>query len=227
MSNVLSFFILIKSLLCPAALPTTFVFMQAAVFGATTSPCGQTKLQKLNYKPTPKPAACINILLQARARQPQTYFCNQTVHRYWLSFTVRFAFIISYHNSSTCLIAVTRSPVSPVTLIRHCQMCQKSPPCRMLFLCPVYLQHLLLRHVQVVVRCHPKPKKSNHRKHSKQSPRPVRGAAKLSACCELSTETNLKKKSTVTHVNFTLRFVNGNLSRSAWPATLVHIQFGG
>ena len=48
--------------------------MQAAVFVATTSPRGQTKLQKLNYKPTPKPAACINILLQARARQPQTYF---------------------------------------------------------------------------------------------------------------------------------------------------------
>ena len=57
----------------------------------------------------------------------------------------------------------------------------------------------------------------------KQSPRTVRVAAIFSACCELSTETNFKKKSTVTHVNFTLRFVNGNLSRSAWPATCVFL----
>ena len=51
--------------------------MQAAVFVATTSPRGQTKLQKLNYKPTRKPAACINMLLQARARQRQTYFVTK------------------------------------------------------------------------------------------------------------------------------------------------------
>ena len=31
----------------------------------------------------------------------------------------------------------------------------------------------------------------------------------------------LSKKSTVTHVNFLPRFVNGNLSQSAWPATFV------
>ena len=42
-------------------------------------------------------------------------FCKQPVHRYGLSFTVRFAFIISYHNSSTCLFSVARRPVSPVT----------------------------------------------------------------------------------------------------------------
>jgi hypothetical protein len=49
-------------------------------------------------------------------------FCNQTVHRFGLSFTVRFAFLISYHDSSMCLFSVTRSPVSAVTLIRHCHM---------------------------------------------------------------------------------------------------------
>ena len=52
-------------------------------------------------------------------------FCNQTVHRYGLSFTVRFTFIISYRDSSTCLFSVARRPVSAVTLIRHCHMCKK------------------------------------------------------------------------------------------------------
>ncbi len=63
--------------LSQSAWPATFVFMQAAVFEATTSSRGQTKLQKLNYKPTPKPAACINMLLQARARQPHIYFVTK------------------------------------------------------------------------------------------------------------------------------------------------------
>ncbi len=65
-------------------------------------------------------------------------FCNQTVHRYGLSFTVPLTFTTSCHDSSTCLPAVTRSPVSPVTLIRHRHMCQKSPTCRRSLLCPVY-----------------------------------------------------------------------------------------
>ena len=117
---------------------TTFVFMQAAVFVATTSPRGQTKLQKLNYKPIRKPAACINMLLQARARQRQTYFVTKQVHRYGFSFTVRLTLIISYHDSSTWLFSVTRRPLSPVTLIRHCHRCKKSPPCRKFFHCPVY-----------------------------------------------------------------------------------------
>jgi hypothetical protein len=52
----------------------------------------------------------------------------------------------------------------------------------------------LPRQVQVVVRCHPKPKKSIHSKvFLKQSPRTVRVAAKLSACCKLSTDTNFQK----------------------------------
>ena len=52
-------------------------------------------------------------------------FGNQTVHRYRLSFTVRFAITICYHDSSTCFFSVARRPVSPVTLIRHCHRCKK------------------------------------------------------------------------------------------------------
>ena len=52
-------------------------------------------------------------------------FCNQTVHRYGLSFTVRLTLIISYPDWSTCLFSVARRPVSPVTLIRHCHRCKK------------------------------------------------------------------------------------------------------
>ena len=52
-------------------------------------------------------------------------FCNQTVHRHVLSFTVPFTFTTSCHDSSTWLFSFTRRPVSPVTLIRHCHRCKK------------------------------------------------------------------------------------------------------
>ena len=52
-------------------------------------------------------------------------FCNQTVHRHGLSFTVRFTFTTSCHDSSTWLFSFTRRPVSLVTLILHCHRCKK------------------------------------------------------------------------------------------------------
>lgn len=92
-------------------------------------------------------------------------FCNQTVHRYGLSFTVPFTFTTSCHDSSTWLFSVTRRPVSPVTLIRHCHRCKKkSTVPEVTSLSNLLKAFFLPRHVQVVVRCHPKPKKSIHSK---------------------------------------------------------------
>jgi len=152
-------------------------------------------------------------------------FCNQPVHRYGLSFTVRFAFIISYPDSSTCLFFVARRPVSPVTLIRHCHVYQKkSTVPEVTSLSNLLKAFFLPRHVQVVVCCHPKPKKSDHRKKFNTKSVCCPRCRKVVGLLRTFHGDELSKKSTVTNVNFTLRFVNGNLSRSAWPATFVLLQ---
>ena len=122
-------------------------------------------------------------------------FCNQPVHRYGLSFTVRFSFTICYHDSSTCLFSVTRSPVSPVTLIRHCHRCKKIVHRAGSYLFVQFTESIFLA-APCPSGCSLSPeteKVDSLKSFLKQSPRPVRGAAKLSTCCELSTETNFQK----------------------------------
>jgi hypothetical protein len=121
-------------------------------------------------------------------------FCNQPVHRHGLSFTVRFAFIISYHDSSTCLFPFTRRPVSPVTLIRHCHRCKKKVHRAGSFFAVLFTDCTsccaMSKWLFAVTR---NRKSSITEKLFKNSPRAVRVAVKLSACCELSTETNFQK----------------------------------
>ncbi len=130
---------LVRPLCCGAGqLNTTFVFMQAAVFVATTSPRGANEITKTKLQTNTQTRSLHKHAVAGSGASTPNLFCNQPVHRHGLSFTVRFTFIISFHDSSTCLFSVARRPVSPVTLIRDCHMCEKSPPCRMLLLRLVY-----------------------------------------------------------------------------------------
>jgi len=153
-------------------------------------------------------------------------FCNQPVHRYGLSFTVRFAFTIYYHESSTCLPAVTRSPVSPVTLIRHCHRCKKKVHRAESFFAVLFTD---------CTSCCAKSKRLFAVTRNRKSRFTQKFFKTKSANCPRCRDIfgllrtfhgdKLSKKSTVTHVNFTPGFVNGNLSRSAWPATFVFLQW--
>ena len=121
-------------------------------------------------------------------------FCNQPVHRHGLSFTVRFAFIISYHDSSTWLFSVTRRPVSPVTLIRHCHRCKKKVHRAECYFFVLFTDCISCRFMSKWLFAVTRNQKSPITKNFlKLIPRTVRVAVKLSTCCELSTETNFQK----------------------------------
>ncbi len=153
-------------------------------------------------------------------------FCNQTVHRYGLSFTVRFAFIISYHNSSTWLSSVTRSSVSPVTLIRHCHRCKKKVHRAGSFFAVLFTDCISCRAMSKWLFAVTRNQKSRFtQKFFKTKSASCLRCRKVVGLLRTFHGDELSKKSTVTNVNFTLRFVNGNLSRSAWPATFVFLQW--
>ena len=154
-------------------------------------------------------------------------FCNHPVHSHGLSFTVRFEFIISCHDSSTCLPAVTRSPVSPVTLICFFQRCKKKVYRAGCYFSVLFTDCISCRVMSkwlfAVTRSRKSPVTKNFLKiKSATCPR----CRKVVGLLRNINGDELSKKSAVTHVNFTPRFVNDNLSRSAWPATFVFMQCG-